>query len=163
MNLSTSSSSSQQNANSASNYENKQGESSLMNEISTLRSRLEELNGVDSPVMNRPRSQSALRDGGQREPPVMAEESALVIQLRKELSNLEQEKAEMELTCKPFLPFSGARYARNKVTHPICLSFLYISDESNVQSSVRKSNDNRKLAYSAGTERKNGGNSTATT
>lgn len=98
MALSTSSSSSQQNANNTSSHDNKQGPSTLMNEISTLRSRLQELNDGDSP-MNRPRSHSALMDGGRREPP-MGGESALVNQLRKDLVKMEQEKAELELTRK---------------------------------------------------------------
>ena len=45
-----------------------------------------------------------MTDGGRREPPVgvggAGGESELVNQLRKDLSKLEHEKAEMELTCK---------------------------------------------------------------
>ena len=104
MALSTSSSSSQQNANNASNYENKQEQSALMSEISTLRSRLQELN--DQSPMNRQHSQASMADGGHREPPLGVGESELVNQLRKDLSKMEQEKAEMELTrkyCTQFL------------------------------------------------------------
>lgn len=108
--LSASSSSSQQNIAAENSYENKQGQSTLLNEISTLRSRLRELNDGDpSPTdMNHldtthRRPGSAFTDGGRREPPAQFsendnEESALVIKLRKDLTKLEQEKAEMELT-----------------------------------------------------------------
>lgn len=106
--LSASSSSSQQNIAAENSYENKQGQSTLMNEISTLRSRLRELNDGDSSpsAMNldttQRRSVSAFSDG-RREPPAQFgengnEESALVNKLRKDLTKLEQEKAEMELT-----------------------------------------------------------------
>jgi chromosome segregation ATPase len=111
MALSASSSSSQQAANNDTNYGSKptpqkqqQQEqqqqaggtpSTLINEISTLRSRLRELD-KDS-IAGRLRSSSIFDSSGQREPP-QQDESALVIQLRKELSKMEQEKAEMELT-----------------------------------------------------------------
>ena len=74
----------------------------LIGDISTLRSRLQELDSNDSEdsPMSRPRSQSAM-DGGGREPPQsqsQQSESNLVIQLRKELKTMEAQKAEMELT-----------------------------------------------------------------
>jgi chromosome segregation ATPase len=110
MSSSNSSSSSQQQVN-ASNGNNKFSQSFLVKEISTLRSRLRELDNA-SPAMNRSGSQSALdisshggrRDaldvsthGGQRQPPQNGD-TALVNQLRKELAKVEHEKAEMELT-----------------------------------------------------------------
>lgn len=89
----------------------------LIGDISTLRSRLQELDSHESTVaastttMNsnnghgRPRSQTSM-DGGRREPPQQAQqqqhagpaESNLVYQLRQELKSMEAQKAELELT-----------------------------------------------------------------
>jgi len=81
--------------------------SNLMDDISTLRNRLEHLDSGDSPMNQTNRSNNHRRtsEGGRREPPQSSAmgnndggEPALVTQLRAQLKSMEAQKAEMELT-----------------------------------------------------------------